>query len=84
MILALVAAQPASYRGNPKRNWQTSSSVEVKILKEADLANYTLADVIVPLPGYDITYPEGALFERYQAIMQEDGLDPLKMRRNQK
>lgn len=54
------------------------------MLKEADLANYTLADVIIPLPGYDITYPEGPLFERYQAIMLEDGLDPLKMRRNQK
>jgi tRNA pseudouridine13 synthase len=77
-------AKPVDFRGNVKRSWQTSSSVDVKVLKEEDLANYTIADVIIPMPGYEITYPEGKLFERYQEIMQTDGLDPLKMRRNQK
>ena len=79
-----LVAKPADYRGNPRRNWQTSSSAEVKVLKQEDLASHTLEDIVIPLPGYDITYPEGPLFERYQAIMHCDGLDPLKMRRNQK
>lgn len=82
--LPFLTARPSGQTGNPKRSWQASSNVEVKVLTEADYRDYKLADVVIPLPGYDITYPEGALFERYQAIMKEDGLDPLKMRRNQK
>lgn len=75
---------PASYRGNPDRSWTTASSVKVKVLTADDLDKYTLADVVLPLPGYDIKYPEGPLFEKYKEIMAADGLDPSKMRRDQR
>lgn len=54
------------------------------MLTADDLDKYTLADVVLPLPGYDIKYPEGPLFERYVEIMAADGLDPSKMRRDQR
>lgn len=83
--LALIASTaPASYRGNPDRGWQTASSVKVKVLAAEDLDKYTLADVVLPLPGFDIKYPEGALYEKYREIMAADGLDPAKMRRDQR
>ncbi|XP_065163309.1 pseudouridylate synthase 7 homolog [Atheta coriaria] len=30
----------------------------VKVLSEEDLSNYTIYDVVLPMPGYDVTYPE--------------------------
>lgn len=75
---------PASYRGNPDRSWTTASSVKVKVLTAEDLDEYTLADVVLPLPGFDIKYPEGPLYEKYKDIMAADGLDPAKMRRDQR
>lgn len=67
-----------------RRGWKRSTDREVKILASDDLSKYTLADVILPMPGYDVVYPEGPLFEKYKEIMAADGLDPSKMRRNQK
>ena len=75
---------PATYRGNPDRSWTTASSVKVKVLAAEDLDKYTLADVVLPLPGFDIKYPEGPLYEKYKDIMAADGLDPAKMRRDQR
>lgn len=67
-----------SRRGAPSR------SAPVKVLTEADLPAYKLSDVILPLPGWDITLPEGVLLDKLKAVMALDGLDPLKMRRDQK
>lgn len=73
-------ARPAgrSHRGAPGR------SVPVKVLTEADLSSYQLSDVILPLPGWDVTLPEGPLLDKLKAVMALDGLDPLQMRRDQK
>ncbi|XP_074098708.1 pseudouridine synthase 7 isoform X2 [Cotesia typhae] len=45
----------------------------VKILAEEDLANYTLADVVMPQPGYKVTYPTYAK-DWYEEFMAKDGL----------
>jgi tRNA pseudouridine13 synthase len=82
--ILIVLLAPSSYRGNPDRSWTTASSVKVKVLTAEDLDNYTLADVVLPLPGFDIKYPEGPLYEKYKEIMAADGLDPAKMRRDQR
>jgi tRNA pseudouridine13 synthase len=59
-------------------------TVKTKHLKEGDLQEHTIFDVIMPLPGFDISYPEGELGEKYRAFMKLDGLDPDDMTRERK
>jgi tRNA pseudouridine13 synthase len=63
---------------------QTSSSQEVKQLSEEDLPNYTIHDIIMPLPGWNIDYPAGDIGELYTKILHADGLDPKRMQRDQR
>jgi len=38
----------------------------------------------MPLPGWNIDYPAGDIGELYTKILQEDGLDPKRMQRDQR
>jgi hypothetical protein len=67
-----------------KPSHQNSSSQEVKQLTEEDLGNYTIHDVIMPLPGWNIDYPAGDIGDLYTKILKEDGLDPKRMQRDQR
>ena len=64
----------------------TSSSKlgKVKVLKEEDVEKYTIHDVLLPLPGYAVTYPGGQLGDMYTRMMAADGLDANDMYRAQK
>ena len=57
---------------------------KVKTLTEDDLDNYTIFDVIVPLPGKDVAFPGGKLGEKYREFLKLDGLDPDSFDRKQK
>lgn len=63
---------------------ENSSSQTVKHLKEEDLDEYTIFDVVVPLPGFDVEYPKGRIGELYEEMMKADGLDVHHMRRDQR
>ncbi|WPK26554.1 hypothetical protein PUMCH_003912 [Australozyma saopauloensis] len=57
---------------------------KVRALTEEDVAlgKYTIFDIVLPTPGYDITYPSNPkLMEVYETVMARDGLDPHKMAR---
>nr|CAG8493961.1 737_t:CDS:10 [Entrophospora candida] len=56
--------------------------IKVKILKKEDLSNYTINDVVLPLPGYSVIYPDNIIFDKYKELMYRDKLDPRSMRRN--
>lgn len=43
----------------------------VKVVTEEDLEKYTIFDVVLPQPGYDVTYPANATFAEYEKIMGE-------------
>jgi tRNA pseudouridine13 synthase len=52
---------------------------------EASSGAYTIFDIVLPLPGFDVIYPQNASGgEFYKQVMGEDGLDPYDMRRSQK
>ncbi|KAF9436829.1 multisubstrate pseudouridine synthase 7 [Entomortierella beljakovae] len=55
-----------------------------KVLTEQELDQYTIFDVVLPLPGHDIIYPTHAIGEKYKEMMIKDGIDPLKMQRPHK
>ncbi|CAK9784657.1 tRNA pseudouridine synthase D [Cutaneotrichosporon oleaginosum] len=63
---------------------RSAATREVKQLTEADVANYRLTDVVMPLPGWHIEYPGGALGKLYEDVLAADGLNPHKMRREQR
>ncbi|KAG2212659.1 hypothetical protein INT47_000636 [Mucor saturninus] len=45
-----------------------------KVLTEEDLENYTIADVVYPLPGRQTVYPENEIKGLYEKFMAEDGI----------
>ena len=49
----------------------------VKVLTEADVGNYSINDVLIPIAGSEVHYPEGGWMEqRYREMLAEDGLEP--------
>ncbi|XP_015108635.1 pseudouridylate synthase 7 homolog isoform X2 [Diachasma alloeum] len=55
----------------------------VKMLTEEDLGSYTLADVVMPQPGWRVTYPSYAK-EWYEEFLAKDGLTTDLRQKNQK
>ncbi|CAG8889683.1 unnamed protein product [Penicillium nalgiovense] len=52
--------------------------------EEAASGKYTIFDLVLPQPGYDIIYPENEMKEFYRRFMESEqggGLDPSNMRR---
>ncbi|KAI0701819.1 pseudouridine synthase [Cytidiella melzeri] len=70
--------------GKQNRRRKPWEPQRVKALTEADLDKYTIFDVAMPLPGKDVSYPEGKLGERYKEFLRADGLDPDNWIRKQK
>ena len=55
--------------------------------EDAESGKYTIFDVVLPTPGFDIEYPDNALGDFYKEFMASErggGLDPGDMRRSQK
>lgn len=57
---------------------------KVRVLTAEDVDQYSIFDVIVPLPGRDVAYPGGELGEKYRQFLTMDGLDPDDFNRKQK
>ena len=58
------------------------SRTAVTVLTEQHLqgGQYTIHDVVLPLPGYDVVYPDNDMKDHYRQIMAADGLDIDNMR----
>lgn len=53
--------------------------------EDVDSGKYTIFDVVLPSPGYDVVYPTNPqLMQVYESAMAKDGLDPHKMNRRVK
>ncbi|KAG4301823.1 hypothetical protein PCANB_002074 [Pneumocystis canis] len=62
--------------------FKSSKTIHVKHLAKHDLKNYSIYDIILPTPGYDILYPENSIRDFYLDFMKKDGLDGLNMVRS--
>jgi tRNA pseudouridine13 synthase len=52
--------------------------------EEAASGKYTIFDIVLPTPGYDVVYPDndmGTFYEEFMGRPENGGLDPHKMRR---
>ncbi|XP_072401441.1 pseudouridylate synthase 7 homolog [Diabrotica undecimpunctata] len=53
---------------------EVKSKKQVRALTEKDLEMYNIYDIVMPLPGYDVIYPDN-MKEHYKAVVEELGLD---------
>ena len=63
---------------------ESQDKVAVKVVTQEDVnsGTYTIHDIVLPTPGYDVTYPSREeLRQAYINSMSRDGLDPFNMRR---
>ncbi|XP_051889897.1 pseudouridylate synthase 7 homolog isoform X2 [Pristis pectinata] len=49
-------------------------------IQESDVEKYTIHDVVLPLPGFDVLYPKHKIGKAYEEMMAADGLDINNMR----
>ncbi|XP_057220497.1 pseudouridylate synthase 7 homolog isoform X3 [Malurus melanocephalus] len=49
-------------------------------IEEGDVDNYTIHDVVMPLPGFDVIYPKHKIGEAYKEMLAADNLDISNMR----
>eukprot|EP00794_Sanderia_malayensis_P000513 gene513-1162_t len=47
---------------------------KVKHVDQDEMATHSITDIVMPLPGYDMLYPDNALRDVYTKIMADDGL----------
>ncbi|QRG37280.1 hypothetical protein FDK38_001652 [Candidozyma auris] len=59
-----------------------SDRVRALTKEDIDSGKYSIYDVVLPSPGYDVVYPTSPeLMAVYEQVMAKDGLDPHNMRR---
>ncbi|KAK1765748.1 pseudouridine synthase [Phialemonium atrogriseum] len=73
---------------DPSADWENFYA-QVRPLTAQDIAEgkYTIFDIVLPTPGFDVIYPNNDIGEYYKTFMEreENGtLDPYNMRRRQK
>ncbi|XP_066210439.1 pseudouridylate synthase 7 homolog isoform X1 [Saccopteryx leptura] len=49
-------------------------------IEEEDVNNYSIHDVVMPLPGFDVIYPKHKISEAYRKMLTADSLDIDNMR----
>ncbi|XP_043318949.1 pseudouridylate synthase 7 homolog [Cervus canadensis] len=49
-------------------------------IEEDDVNNYSIHDVVMPLPGFDVIYPKHKISEAYREMLTADNLDIDNMR----
>ena len=51
-----------------------------KVLTAEQVGSYTIEDVVLPLPGFDVKLPGNAIADEYHAALAADGLDMEKLK----
>jgi len=57
---------------------------EVETISEENLSKYTIFDVVYPLPGCDVSYPDNEIGKWYIDLLAKDGLTSEKLSKKNK
>lgn len=82
--LVLVVPQGASLDGADEEEFQRARPLSEE---EANSGKYTIFDIVLPGPGYDVVYPSNDIGEFYVEFMKKrenGGMDPYNMRRTKR
>lgn len=52
---------------------EMSARVHVVTQQDVDARKYTMADVVLPLPGFAVAYPQHAVTDKYRAFLEAEG-----------
>jgi tRNA pseudouridine13 synthase len=58
----------------------STSRIEPILLTDENVADYSITDVVLPLPGYDIRYPENDSGTWYKELLAADGMENFDFR----
>ncbi|XP_041349931.1 pseudouridylate synthase 7 homolog isoform X2 [Gigantopelta aegis] len=65
-------------------NDQDVVKVKPLVLDADNIGDFSLADVVLPLPGHQVVYPENKVADWYKEIMELDNLDINNMKKSHK
>lgn len=65
-------------------NQSECSNPTIVSIDKNNILNYTIADVVLPLPGYDVTYPNNEVADWYKDLLLADGLSEVDFERSAK
>jgi tRNA pseudouridine13 synthase len=70
------------FQSTEEEDEEPTGSVRALTAEDIESGKFTIGDIVLPTPGYAITYPEHPeLRKAYAESMAQDGLDPFDMRR---
>jgi len=50
------------------------------IITSDNIDKYTIYDVVLPMPGHDVIYPDNEIKEYYENLLKKDGINPKDMK----
>ena len=54
--------------------YMDSDSTDIKVVSKANLSDVGLCQVVLPLPGYNVRYPDNTIGDLYAQALEEDGI----------
>ncbi|KAK6175829.1 hypothetical protein SNE40_014213 [Patella caerulea] len=71
---------------NTDNNCNGESKVDIKpvVIDKDNIKDYSILDVVLPLPGYEMIYPTNNVGELYKELLAEDGIDITNMKTKHK
>eukprot|EP00039_Didymoeca_costata_P007887 m.104872 g.104872 ORF g.104872 m.104872 type:complete len:615 (-) comp13862_c0_seq3:107-1951(-) len=72
MVLAKNAEELEAAKTHPK----DEKAIKIYFLSKEDIAkgNYTLKDIILPIPGYSVLVPKNKIADEYHKILSQEGI----------
>ncbi|KAI9907539.1 hypothetical protein PsorP6_016537 [Peronosclerospora sorghi] len=77
----LVSEDESDARLTKKTKKGSETLANAILVTPENLSQYSIYDVVLPLPGYNVRYPEHSLKERYDELMKKDNVDFFSLER---